>query len=159
MDSLSSKMLSTTSNRMGNKLYRRLLPFYMKLPVFWAFIVLSVLGQLLWVVALSYDVRIDLRWSSVGYGLGVGLGFMQGKWTSRLWDQSYIKVLKRQITFWDAKGAKLLTFYTCFALGLPILCPFLIRSLDTLAGIQSYVFGFIGAMNVALLLWVRRMPK
>ena len=40
---------------MGNKLYRRLLPFYMKLPVFWAFIVLSVLGQLLWVVALSYD--------------------------------------------------------------------------------------------------------
>ena len=28
-----------------------------------------------------------------------------------------------------------------------------------LAGIQSYVFGFIGAMNVALLLWVRRIPK
>ncbi len=144
---------------MSNKLYRRLLPFYMKLPVLWAFIVLSVLGQLLWTVAISYDVRIDLRWLSVGYGLGIGLGYMHGKWTSRLWNQSYLKVLKRQITFWEAKGAKHLTFYTCFALGLPIFCPFLIRSLDTLAGIQSYVLGFIGAMNVALLLWVQRMPK
>ncbi len=159
MDLLSSGTPLITSNRMSNKLYRRLLPFYMKLPVFWAFIVVSVLGQLLWVVAISHDVRIDLRWSSFGYGLGIGLGFMQGKWTSRLWDQSYIKVLRREITFWEAKGAKLLTFYTCFALGLPILFPFLTRSLDTLAGIQSYVFGFIGAMNVALLLWVRRMPK
>ena len=144
---------------MQNKLLRCLLPFYMKLPVFWAFIVLSVLGQLLWVVVISQDVRIDLRWSSFGYGLGIGLGFMQGKWTSRLWDQSYLQVLRRQITFWEAKGAKLLTFYTCSALGLPILCTLLIRSLDTLVGIQSYVFGFIGAMNVALLLWVRRMPK
>lgn len=144
---------------MSNKLSRRLLPFYMKMPIFWAFIVISVLGQLLWVVALSYDVRIDLRWSSLGYGVGIGLGFMQGKWTSRLWQQSYLKVLKRQITFWDAKGAKLLTMYTCVALGLPIFCPFLVRSLDVLAGIQSYVFGFIGAMNVALMLWVRRIPK
>ena len=144
---------------MQDKLSRRLLPFYMKLPVFWAFIVLSVLGQLLWVAVISQDVRIDLRWSSFGFGLGIALGFMQGKWTSRLWQQSYLKVLKRQITFWDAKGSKLLTFYTCVALGLPIFCPFLIRSLDTLVGIQSYVFGFIGAMNVALLLWVRRIPK
>ena len=45
-----------------DKLSRRLLPFYMKLPVFWAFIILSVLGQLLWVAAISQDVRIDLRW-------------------------------------------------------------------------------------------------
>ena len=144
---------------MQNKLSRRLLPFYMKMPVFWAFIVLSVLGQLLWVVALSYDVRIDLRWSSFGFGLGIGLGFMQGKWTSRLWQQSYLRVLKREIAFWEAKGSKLLMLYTCVALSLPIFCSFLVRSLDTLAGIQSYVFGFIGAMNVALMLWVRRIPK
>lgn len=144
---------------MRNKLSRSLLPFYMKVPVFWAFIVLSVIGQFLWVVVISQDVRIDLRWSSVGYGLGVGLGFMQGKWTARLWQQSYLQVLKRQITFWEAKGAKLLTFYTCSALGLPVLCTLLIRSFDALVGVQSYVFGFIGAMNVALLLWVRRMPK
>ena len=131
----------------------------MKMPIFWAFIVLSVLGQLLWVVALSHDVRIDLRWSSFGFGLGIGLGFMHGKWTARLWQQSYLRVLKREIIFWEARGAKLLTLYTCVVLGLPIFCPFLVRSLDVLAGIQSYVFGFIGAMNVALMLWVRRIPK
>ena len=142
-----------------DKLSRRLLPFYMKLPVFWAFIVLSVVGQLLWGVIISQHVHIDLRWSSFGFGLGIGLGFMQGKWTSRLWQQSYLQVLRRKITFWEAKGAKLLTFYTCAALGLPFFCTLLIRSLNTLVGIQSYVFGFIGAMNVALLLWVRRIPK
>ena len=142
-----------------DKLSRRLLPFYMKLPIFWAFIVLSVLGQVLWVAVVSQYPRIDLRWSSIGFGLGIGLGFMQGKWTSRLWEQSYLQVLKRRITFWEAKGAKLLTCYTCTALGLPVVCTILIGSLHTLVGIQSYVFGFIGAMNVALLLWVRRMPK
>ena len=131
----------------------------MKLPVFWAFIVLSLLGQLLWAIVVSQDVRIDSRWSSVGYGLGIAFGFMQGKWTARLWDHAYLQVLKRQITFWEARGAKLLTAYTCAALGVPIFCTLLLRSLDTLIGIQSYIFGFIGAMNVALLLWVRRMPK
>ena len=28
-----------------------------------------------------------------------------------------------------------------------------------LVGIQSYIFGFIGGMNLALYLWVRRLPK
>ena len=174
MASLFSKMLSIMRKPKGkvvgtlrravkpimrNKLSRRLLPFYMKLPVFWAFIVVSLLGQLLWVAVISHDPRIDLRWSSFGYACGIALGFMQGKWTSRLWAQSYLQVLRRQLTFWQAKGAKSLTFYTCFALGLPIVGIIFIHSTAMLAGIQSYVFGFIGAMNVALLLWVRRIPK
>ena len=79
MDLLSLGTLLITSNRMSNKLYRRLLPFYMKLPVFWAFIVVSVLGQLLWVVAISHDVRIDLRWSSLRLRLGNWLGFYAGE--------------------------------------------------------------------------------
>lgn len=144
---------------MRNKLSRRLLPFYMKLPMFWAFIVVSLLGQLFWVVVISHDPRVDLRWSSFGYAWGVVLGFMQGKWTSRLWAQAYLQVLRRKLTFWQAKGAKSLTFYTCAALGLPIAGSIFIHSTAMLAGIQSYVFGFVGAMNVALLLWVRRLPK
>lgn len=131
----------------------------MRLPVFWAFIFVSVVGQLMWAVLISQDPFIDPRWSSVGYGVGCGFGFMQGRWTSRLWDRSYLRVLLRQITFWEARGAKLLTFYTCAALGVPIFCTLLLRSLETLVGIQSYIFGFIGAMNLALLLWVRRLPK
>ncbi len=143
---------------MGNKLSRRLLPFYMKLPVFWAFIIFAFLGEVLWVTVISNE-QIDLRWSSFGYAFGIVLGFMQGKWTSRLWEKSYLQVLRREISFWEAKGAKSLTYFTCISLGLPVVGIILIESTAKLVGIQSYVFGFIGAMNVALLLWVRRIPK
>ena len=143
---------------MGNKLSRRLLPFYMKMPVFWAFIIFAFLGEVLWVTVISNE-QIDLRWSSLGYAFGIVLGFMQGKWTSRLWEKSYLQVLRRELTFWEAKGAKSLTYFTCISLGLPIVGIILIESTAKLAGIQSYVFGFVGAMNVALLLWVRRIPK
>lgn len=144
---------------MNNKLSRRLLPFYMKLPVFWAFIIVTFVGEVLWVATISKDPRIDLRWSSFGYAVGIVLGFMQGKWTSRLWAKSYLQVLRREITFWQAKGAKSLTYFTCIALGLPIVGIILIESTAKLAGIQSYIFGFVGGMNVALLLWVKRIPK
>ncbi len=144
---------------MSNKLSRKLLPFYMKMPIFWAFIIITFLGQVMWVTAISKNPRIDLSWSSFGYALGIVLGYMQGKWTSRLWQNSYLQVLRREITFWDAKGAKSLTYFTCFALGLPVVGIILIKSTAELAGIQSYIFGFIGGMNVALLLWVRRIPK
>ena len=87
---------------MRNKLSRRLLPFYMKLPVFWAFIIFAVLGEVLWVTVISNE-QIDLRWSSFGYAFGIVLGFMQGKWTSRLWEKSYLQVLRREISFWEAK--------------------------------------------------------
>ncbi len=143
---------------MRNKLSRRLLPFYMKLPVFWAFIIFAVLGEVLWVTVISNE-QIDLRWSSFGYAFGIVLGFMQGKWTSRLWEKSYLQVLRREISFWEAKGAKSLTYFTCISLGLPVVGIILIESTAKLVGIQSYVFGFVGAMNVALLLWVRRIPK
>lgn len=144
---------------MSHKLTRSLLPFYMKLPVFWAFIVVSLLGQLFWIAIVSQDPRIDLRWAIFGYALGVILGFMQGEWNARLWQRAYLQVLKRQLTFWQASGAKSLTCYTCLALGLPIVASVFIRSTEALVGIQSYVFGFVGAMNVALLLWVRQIPK
>ena len=145
---------------MKNALSRRLLPIYMKLPVFWTFIIVTFLGEVLWITVISHDQRIDLlNWSSFGYAFGIILGYLQGKWTSRLWEKSYLQVLRREITFWEAKGAKSLTFFTCFALGLPIAGTILIESTDKLVGIQSYIFGFVGAMNVALLLWVRRVPK
>ncbi len=145
---------------MKNTLSRSILPFYMKLPVFWAFIILTFIGEVLWIAVVTHDHRADLlTWSCFGYALGIVVGFMQGKWTSRLWENSYLQVLRRKITFWEAKGAKSLTFFTCIALGLPIIVAILIDSTDQLVGIQSYIFGFVGAMNAALLLWVRRIPK
>ncbi|MCY4404331.1 MAG: hypothetical protein OXD54_17335 [Candidatus Poribacteria bacterium] len=145
---------------MKDTLSRRLLPFYMKLPIFWAFIIVTFLGEVLWITVVSKGNHTDLlSWSCFGYAAGIVLGFMQGKWTSRLWEHSYLQVLKRELTFWEAKGAKSLTFFTCIALGLPILGAITIETTANLVGIQSYIFGFVGAMNVALLLWVRRIPK
>ncbi|MCG9128023.1 hypothetical protein JT359_10530 [Candidatus Poribacteria bacterium] len=144
---------------MSDQLTRRILPFYMKLPVFWGFIVFTLAGQVLWVAFISRYPGIDLRWSSIGYAFGIVLGFMQGRWTSRLWNRSYLQVVRREIIFCQAKGAKTLTYFTCFALGLPVTGVLLIKSTVQLTGIQSYVFGFIGGMNVALMLWVRRIPK
>ena len=144
---------------MSNKLSRRLLPFYMKMPIFWAFIIVTFLGQILLAASIAKFPRLDIRWTTFGYAFGIILGFMQGKWTSRLWQNSYLQVLRREITFWEAKGAKSLTYFTCFALGLPVVGIMLIGSTAELAGIQSYIFGFVGGMNVALLLWVRRIPK
>ena len=144
---------------MSNKLSRRLLPFYMKMPIFWAFIIITFLGQIFLASFIAKFPRLDLRWTTLGYAFGIVLGFMQGKWTSRLWANSYLQVLRREITFWEAKGAKSLTYFTCFALGLPAVGIIFIESTAELAGIQSYIFGFVGGMNVALLLWVRRIPK
>lgn len=144
---------------MNNKLSQRLLPFYMKMPVFLAFIIMTFLGQVFWIIVISRDKNIDLRWSILGYAIGIILGFMQGKWTALLWENSLLQVLRREITYWNAKGAKSLTFFTCLMLGMPILGSIFIESTAKLAGIQSYIFGFIGAMNLALYLWVRHIPK
>lgn len=38
---------------MKERLTRSQLPFYMKLPVFWGFIVLTLLGQVMWVATIS----------------------------------------------------------------------------------------------------------
>ena len=60
-------------------------------------------------------------------------------------------------------GKGLLTGTTVFvilALGVPIVIGLsLEQAHGILVGIQSYIFGFIGGMNLALYLWVRRLPK
>ena len=58
---------------MSNKLSRRLLPFYMKMPIFWSFIIITILGQVLWVATISKYPHIDLSWSSFGYAFGIVL--------------------------------------------------------------------------------------
>jgi len=43
------------------------------------------------------------------------------------------------------------------ALGIPVLWNIFARTSP--AGLQSYIFGFIGGMNVGIYLWVRKLPK
>lgn len=103
---------------------------------------------------------VDARWCGVGFALGIVLGYIQGGWISRMWARDYLRVLKREITFWEAKGATGTTVFVILALGIPIVAGLSLRHAHhMLVGIQSYIFGFIGGMNLALYLWVRRLPK
>ena len=136
-----------------------MLPFYMKPAILIAFIMISLVGQIAWVTAV-YLHRADPRWCLFGFALGIMLGYIHGKWTSGMWNRDYLRVLKREIQFWGARGATGTTIYVILALGVPIFWSLLIQhSVDVLAGLQSYIFGFIGGMNFALYLWVRRLPR
>ena len=144
----------------GGKLHRRLLPFYMKPVILISFMVVSLLGQTTWgTFALVSDA--DLQWMlTIGFGLGLVISYIQGRWTARMWARDYLRVLKREITFWQAKGATGTTVYVILALGIPVFFSlFLEQSYKILIGVQSYIFGFIGGMNLALYLWVRRLPR
>ena len=151
--------LKTKEAHRLNKLYRRFLPFYMKPGVFITSMMISLVGQVAWTVAVSLN-RVDPSWCGVGFAIGIVLGFIHGKWTARMWERDYVRVLTREITFWDARGAKGTTIFVILALGMPIVFGLLIRqTYEILAGLQSYIFGFVGGMNLALLLWVRRLPR
>ena len=143
-----------------DKLYRRLLPFYMRSPILIAFMVVSLVGQLTWTAAMEIAESVDARWCGAGFALGIVLGYIQGGWISRMWARDYLRVLKREITFWEARGATGTTVFVILALGIPIVAGLSLRHAHhLLVGIQSYIFGFIGGMNLALYLWVRRLPK
>ena len=149
-----------TEKREPNKLRRRLLPFYMRPFILITFMVTSLVGQLTWTTAMAIAESVEARWCGIGFGLGIILGCIQGGWISRMWARDYLRVLKREITFWEAKGATGTTVFVILALGIPIVAGLSLRhAYHLLVGIQSYIFGFIGGMNLALYLWVRRLPK
>ncbi len=155
-------MRPSLKNKAANqpkKLHRRHLPFYMQPLILASFIAVSLVGQVAWTAAVHLS-GVDPNWCTMGFAAGVVLGFIQGKWTTRMWERDYIRVLKREISFWDARGAKGTTIFVLMALGMPILFGLLIRqTYGILAGLQSYIFGFVGGMNLALALWVRRLPR
>lgn len=143
-----------------DKLYRHLLPFYMRPASLIVFMATSLVGQLTWTTAVAMSGYVDVRWCGVGFALGIVLGYIQGRWMSRMWARDYLRVLKREIRFWEARGATGTTVFVILALGIPVWIELiLVRSHWLLVGLQSYIFGFIGGMNLALYLWVRRLPK
>ena len=143
-----------------DKVHRRLLPFYMRPTVLVAFMAISLVGQIVWITAVTIVGEIDMWWCSFGFAIGIVLGYIHGKWIARMWGRDYLRVLKREITFWQAKGGKGTSIFMVLALGIPIFFAAFVRlSVDSLAGLQSYIFGFIGGTNFAVFSWVRQLPK
>ncbi len=144
-----------------SKLHRRYLPFYMRPASLITFIIISLVGEFMWAwLTTVYFRDVDALVSSFGFAFGIVLGFIHGKGIARVWRRDYLRVLKREISFWDAKGATGTIFYVILALGLPIVAGlFFMQSYTVLVALQSYVFGFIGGMNCALYTWVRQLPR
>ena len=152
--------LRKTEKRQLDQLHRRLLPFYMRPASLIIFMTVSLMGQLMWATAVAMAGSVDVRWCGVGFAVGIVIGYIQGRWMSRMWARDYLRVLKREIRFWQARGATGTTVFVILALGVPVWVElFLVQSHWLLVGLQSYIFGFVGGMNLALYLWVRRLPK
>lgn len=149
--------MSEEQRRSG--LTRRHLPIFLS-PTFLIFLIaITVLGQFLWRF-ISIRWGLDQRPGVYAYVLGVLLGYIEGRWTSLLWDRHYLDSIAGRVRLMDTFLGKLTTIFAAFALGLPILTTLLpVKNRVLISGIQSYVFGFIGGMNLALYLWVRRLPK
>ena len=152
--------LRNESEHSPDKIHRRLLPFYMRPTVLVAFIAISVVGQITWITAITMVGGFNIWWCTFGFAFGIVLGYIHGKWMARMWDRDYLRVLKREISFWQAKGGKGTTIFVILALAIPIFFAVFTRlSFDVLAGLQSYIFGFIGGTNFAVCSWVRQLPK
>ena len=132
----------------------------MRPTVLVAFVVISLIGQILWVAGITLVGEINLWGCSFAFAFGIFLGYIHGKWMARMWARDYLRVINREITFWQAKGGKGTTIFVVLALGIPILVVAFTRlSFDALATMQSYIFGFIGGTNFAVCSWVRTLPK
>lgn len=132
----------------------------MRPAVLVAFMAISLVGQIVWITAVTMVGGINIWSCSFGFAFGIVLGYIHGKWMARMWARDYLRVLKREITLWQAKGGKGTTIFVILALGIPLFIAVFTRlSFDVLAGLQSYIFGFIGGTNFALCLWVRQLPK
>lgn len=152
--------LRNRSEHSRGKIHRRLLPFYMRPTVLVAFVVISLIGQILWVAGITLVGEINLWGCSFAFAFGIFLGYIHGKWMARMWARDYLRVINREITFWQAKGGKGTSIFVVLALGIPILVVAFTRlSFDALATMQSYIFGFIGGTNFAVCSWVRTLPK
>ena len=140
------------------QLRRRHLPFFMRPPALIALIASSIVGQFLWrFIAARWG--LDQRIGILAYALGALLGYMEGRWTSMLWDRYYIDALLRRVKLWGTFLGKLTTLFAIFALGIPIALTMFPLRRGVEVGVQSYVFGFVGGMNLGIYLWVRGLPK
>ncbi|MFQ6044060.1 MAG: hypothetical protein ACE5PV_24665, partial [Candidatus Poribacteria bacterium] len=127
-------------------LHKRMLPFLMRPPALIVMIVSSVFGQFMWTAAVStsWQFHYDRLSLVLSFAIGIVLGFIQGRFTSHLFAQYYIDLLLERVKMWHTVPGKITTIFGVLALGIPVLWNIFTRTPP--AGLQSYIFGFIGGM-------------
>jgi len=140
------------------KLNKRMLPFLMKPLTLLILTGTCILGELMWFyLALQHGNQWECL---VLFAVGFFLGFVGGGWTSKLWDKYYIQALLRRVKLMRTPMGRRSTTFTVLALGVPMIMSFALASnAPFLPVLQSYVFGFICGMNIAIYLWARKLPE
>lgn len=140
-----------------NRLTKRMLPFLMKPFTLLVLIGTCILGEVMW---MYLAIQNENQWEClVLFIVGSFLGFIGGSWTSRLWSQYYIQALLRRVKLMRTSMGRRNTVFIVLALGVPMAVSLVPTSHDPrLPILQSYIFGFICGMNIAIYRWARRLP-
>ena len=76
-----------------------------------------------------------------------------------LWDEYYAEALLRRVRMRRTPMGMRNSLYILLALAVPMLMSFISASQNPfLPALQSYIFGFICGMNMAIYLWARQLP-
>ena len=135
-----------------------MLPFLMKPFTLLVLTGTCILGEVMWIYLA---IQNEDQWKCLGlFTVGFCLGFVGGGWTSRLWDRYYVQALLGRVKLMKTTIGRQSTIFTVLALGVPMIMSFILASHDPFLPIlQSYIFGFICGMNIAIYRWARQLPE
>ena len=140
------------------KLTKRMLPFLMKPYILIILIIACIIGEIMW---LYIAIKNGHYWEFIGmFMVGFFLGFVNGRWTSELWDKHFIQSLLKGLKVSRTPIGRKNAILTYLALGVPMLLSFFLSSYNPFtSSLQSYIFAFICGMNIAIYRWARKLPN
>ena len=135
-----------------------MLPILVKPLTLLVLTVVCLVGEVMWVYL---GIQNGNQWECVvAVVVGSLLGYIGGGRTSRLWDKYYIEALLRRVKMSKTPMGRRNMLFIFTAIGVPMVMSFIPASLDPfLPVLQSYIFGFICGMNIAIYRWVKQLPK
>lgn len=140
-----------------NKLTKRMLPFLMKPFTLLVLTGVCILGEVMWVYL---GILNGNQWECVAlFVVGSLLGGIGGGRTAKMWDKYYAEAPSERVRIARTPMGRRNSLYILLALAVPMLMSFITTSQNSfLPALQSYIFGFICGMNVAIYRWARKLP-
>lgn len=141
-----------------HRLTKSMLPFLMKPFTLLILTVVCVLGEVMWIYL---GIQNGNQWVCVvAFVIGSLVGYIGGGQTAKLWDEYYVEALLRRVKIMKTPMGRRNTLFIFTALGAPMVVSFIPSLLSPfLPVLQSYIFGFICGMNVAIYFWAKQLPE
>lgn len=118
---------------------------------------LGIFGETIWMyLAIQDDNQLE---ALILFVVGTILGFVNGRWTSKMFEVHYIESLQKRLNIINTPIGRKNMIFTFSALGIPMIASFIPEYHNHFLPImQSYIFGFICGMNISIYSWVRQLP-